>query len=619
MRTASIRAEWEGRILDARFPLLEWLGGSDDRGVFLTVLQGIQRAAVKLILAEPPEAVAYLARWEAAKSLSHPNLAPILEMGRCEIEGTSLVYVITEIAERVLSHFIQDRPLKVTEVNDILEPIIDALSYLHQKGFVHGHIKPPNILIIGGELKISGDEFLVLPGIKNQLVNPILYDAPEVATGPVTAAADSWSLGMTICEALLQRPPIWKRTGDIEPIVPDTLPAPFLRIVQDCLRIDPARRCTLEEIRSRLGSVSTTPAAPQQARTIPAPVSRVPELVPEPKNPFPLEDAPDDALRPRVDFSLQSDEPDDEPDLVSTRRNSREHADELAAAPALFSEIEEANLTRNPALPLMIGSIVLLGIVAVLLVQGDVINVRPLWNSVVQTAASVIHSVRPAPAAATPSGQSASAPASAPNSPQSASPTPDQSASAAGESAQSSNPSASSQPQQTAPSSAQSTPSSSQLPTSTSTSPAAPAASAPSPSDSMGGTSNPPQPPPARDQSGAAHRHATSEPAPSAAPSQGAVATRVLPDISQTARESMSGPREVVVRVSVSRSGSVNDASYVSPGPGNYFARISVHAAEQWKFTAPDPDGRHPQPSVWLLRFHFTRGQTEATATLEER
>lgn len=590
MRTTSIRAEWEGRLLDGKFPLLEWLGGSDDRGVFLTVLKGIQRSAIKLILAEPSDAVAYLARWDTAKPLTHPNLAPILETGRCEIEGTSLVYVVTEIAERVLSQFIQDRPLKVTEVKDILEPILDSLSYLHEREFVHGHIKPSNILIIGGELKISGDEFLVLPGTKNQLVNPMIYDAPEVTTGAVTAAADIWSLGMTISEALMQRPPIWKRSGNIDPIVPDTLPQPFLRIVQDCLHTDPAQRCTLDEIRSRLASISIAPAAtPAAAKPIPS--------VPEPA---PLEPEPDPGprLRPWQDNSFQS----DEPELVAPRRSFREQPAEIAPAPALFSDIEEANLTRNPALPLMIGSIVLLAIVLLLLVQGNVINVKPLWQSVVQTATSAIHSIHPAQAPASPSVQSPATPGSSP----SATP-PAQAPSSAPPSEPSPDHQSASSPAQ--PSSDQSAPANS---------PAAPAQTSPAqaPPAPMTGTSNPP---PSRNQATRAHRRAVSESGSLAVPSDGAVASRVLPQLSGTARESMPGPREAVVRVTVSRTGSVEDVSYVSPGPGNYFARIAVHAAEQWKFTPPNPDGRHPQPSVWILRFRFTRGQTEASANQQSR
>ena len=89
-----------------------------------------------------------------------------------------------------------------------------------------------------------------------------------------------------------------------------------------------------------------------------------------------------------------------------------------------------------------------------------------------------------------------------------------------------------------------------------------------------------------------------------------------MPSVSSGARESMHGPVTVEVRVSVDRSGTVSNAEYVTQGPGNYFARISVRAAESWKFTPPQPHG-HPEPSVWTLHFYFTHGQTEVTATEE--
>jgi len=80
----------------------------------------------------------------------------------------------------------------------------------------------------------------------------------------------------------------------------------------------------------------------------------------------------------------------------------------------------------------------------------------------------------------------------------------------------------------------------------------------------------------------------------------------------------MHAPVDVVLRVTVDRSGKVADASYVSPGPGNYFARISQRAAEGWTFNPPLRGG-HAQTSVWRLRFYFWRQKLEATATEEER
>jgi TonB family protein len=74
----------------------------------------------------------------------------------------------------------------------------------------------------------------------------------------------------------------------------------------------------------------------------------------------------------------------------------------------------------------------------------------------------------------------------------------------------------------------------------------------------------------------------------------------------------MHGPVTVVLRVSVNRSGSVADVSYVSPGPGNYFARISERAAHAWQFIPPEYNGR-PEPSVWILRFYFSHRGTEVS------
>jgi TonB family protein len=75
----------------------------------------------------------------------------------------------------------------------------------------------------------------------------------------------------------------------------------------------------------------------------------------------------------------------------------------------------------------------------------------------------------------------------------------------------------------------------------------------------------------------------------------------------------MQRPVEVVVRVAVDRSGKVANAEYVSPGPGNYFARVSQEAAKSWKFKPPLQDGE-PEQSVWMLQFYFSRTEMKASA-----
>lgn len=122
-------------------------------------------------------------------------------------------------------------------------------------------------------------------------------------------------------------------------------------------------------------------------------------------------------------------------------------------------------------------------------------------------------------------------------------------------------------------------------------------------------------------QSTAATNHAESQTsltssASNKATTKGAVASRVLPNVSQGAIEGMHGLVVVETRVFVDRSGTVSNAAYITQGQGNYFARISLRAAESWKFTPPQTHG-HPEPSVWTLRFSFSPGKTEVSATEE--
>lgn len=254
MSTAAIRSDWAGRIIDGRFTLLQWLGVSESSDVFLTELQKepSQKAAIKLIPADAGDAEARTASWAAATTLSHPHLMRLFHSGRCQIGNLPLLYEVTEFAEENLSEILPQRPLTPTEATEMLEPVLDALSYLHGKGFVHGHIKPSNIMGVNDRLKLSCDSLQLAGKPGRDLLAPGAYDAPERATGTVSPAADLWSLGVTLVETLTQHPPVWDRSANRDPIVPESIPQPFAGIARECLRTDPEQRCTLGKVKARL-------------------------------------------------------------------------------------------------------------------------------------------------------------------------------------------------------------------------------------------------------------------------------------------------------------------------------------------------------------------------------
>jgi TonB family protein len=438
MSNAGVWKTWEGRTVDGKFPLRRCLGGSEHSAVFLTERPGkaSEKAAIKLIAVDAAEADRQLSRWRAAALLSHPHLMRVFESGRCRLDNTSLLYLVTEYAEEDLSQILPQRPLAPAEVTDLLPPLLDALSYLHGKGLVHGRIKPSNVLATGDQLKLSADQVSPFAELSSARRRRDVYDAPETAAGIVSPAGDVWSVGVTLVAALTQNVSFESESSQRDPDPPATVPQPFRGIARECLHLDPKRRCSLEEIQARLQpagrSVPAEPAAPPRSRQ---PIKR----------------------------------------------------GRIAAALVVVA--------------VLVGSIVFLS-------RGKNVTAPP--------AAPTEQSAAP---------QTATAPV-----PKTAAAVP--------------------QPAQT---------------------PKNPLAS------------------------------------------RGEVVHQVLPDVSPSARNTITGTIKVTVRVDVDQSGKVTSAKFKSAGPSKYFSGLALKAAQHWEFSPPEVDGK-PAASAWLIQFRFKRTSTQASA-----
>src|SRR5258708_11160578 len=150
---------WEGRVVDGTFYLRQCLSGHENRAVFLTEYgeRDPKQAVIKLILGNPATTERELRRWVLASKLSHPHLLRIYRTGRCQMDDASLIYVVMEYAEENLAQVVPARPLSPMEAHEMLEPTLSALAYIHGQGFVHGRLKPSNILGVDGSLRISSD------------------------------------------------------------------------------------------------------------------------------------------------------------------------------------------------------------------------------------------------------------------------------------------------------------------------------------------------------------------------------------------------------------------------------------------------------------------------------
>jgi TonB family protein len=91
---------------------------------------------------------------------------------------------------------------------------------------------------------------------------------------------------------------------------------------------------------------------------------------------------------------------------------------------------------------------------------------------------------------------------------------------------------------------------------------------------------------------------------------RGSVLQQVMPDVSRSAQNTITGRFRVNVQVEVDAAGSVSQTKLISPGPSPYFANHALAAARRWKFNPPQVNGQ-TVASVWTLRFQFSRANIQ--------
>src|SRR6266851_2878736 len=604
-----------GQLADGRFPLRKLLGVSQNSAVFLTsepVQPGdpAPDVAIKLIPEDPATSDLQLEYWRAAAALSHPGLLRIHHFGRCAIDGSQCLYIVTDRADEDLGQLLPRRALTPDETSGMLAAVLPTLDFLHESGFVHAGIKPSNIHATGDNVKLSADR--IVPAGESASTWPLAapFAAPESVLFP---ASDMWSLGISICETLSKILPQQRPSGRF--VLPE-LPAPYAEIVRSALVEDTTQRITLDQVRSlldpsfvakRKATPTVNEATASYENHVPAdsPYIRPPEAPNSPESLIAAVDSPSAAS-----LSTHS---------RAAQRQPLPEIDPLAVPLSPVSPKASRSVTPQPSrTPIPVTSLPQVN--ATIGSARRVISPNPQPRSnklfLVSAAAAVILAIIFVPRLILRSSKSA-----VPNSANSsASSTPAEKPSAAAKTSpppSSNSANAANSKTNSAPASPKNSPELNSATTNSHINRNSPSPKSESPSPSVSSRNTTPSAPAAPPASAALVTHAPANVNPASL----SIIRKVLPQVSEKSRSTIHGTVRINVRVQLNPDGTVSSAELAAPAPSQFFADLALKAAQQWQFGAPSSPSRSSAssgasaftlPSSTVIRFDFTPTSTAA-------
>lgn len=163
---------------------------------------------------ESPESAAHFQReFQILTRLRHPNLVSVYDYG---ITTRDDLYFTMEWAQgHPLGHW--QSSLKPGTITPLIIQICRALAYLHARGVIHGDLKPGNVLMADGQVKLV--DFGVALEMRSVEARAHYYTpgytAPEVKLQrPVDQRMDLYSLGALWYAMLIGEPPMFADGSD---------------------------------------------------------------------------------------------------------------------------------------------------------------------------------------------------------------------------------------------------------------------------------------------------------------------------------------------------------------------------------------------------------------------
>jgi DNA-binding beta-propeller fold protein YncE len=184
----------------------------------------------------------FLRESRLAARLDHPSVVPVFD---AQEEEGELIVAMRLVEGGDLRRLIdREGPLAPARAVGLLGQVANALDAAHAAGIVHRDVKPHNILVEGDRAYLSDFGLAKAfegtgAGSSASIVGTVEYMAPEQwRGGRVGPAADVYSLGCVLYEALTGIVPFARGEADTEPEIPQGIDA----VIERAVSKEPAER-----------------------------------------------------------------------------------------------------------------------------------------------------------------------------------------------------------------------------------------------------------------------------------------------------------------------------------------------------------------------------------------